>query len=73
MQATMSAVFVMFLSVSAAHAREAQSDSSTKTQAMTPISGIDDAALAGSARASKLIAVTHPLARSKTCWSILTM
>ena len=49
------AVFVMFLAVTTAHAQQAQSDSSTKTQAMTPISGIDDAALAGSARASKLI------------------
>jgi|SRR6185312_8481849 sporulation protein YlmC with PRC-barrel domain len=55
MKAAASAVFVMFLAVSAAHAQEAQSDSSTKAQATTPISGIDDAALAGSARASKLI------------------
>jgi len=55
MKVTTSAVFVLFLAVGAAHAQQAQSDSSTKTQAMTPISGIDDAALAGSARASKLI------------------
>jgi sporulation protein YlmC with PRC-barrel domain len=55
MKVTRSAVFVLFLAVGAAHAQQAQSDSSTKTQAMTPISGIEDAALAGSARASKLI------------------
>jgi sporulation protein YlmC with PRC-barrel domain len=55
MKVTTSAVFVLFLAVTAAHAQQAQSDSSTKTQAMSPISGIDDAALAGSARASKLI------------------
>jgi hypothetical protein len=55
MKATTFAVLVMFLAVGAAHAQQVQSDSSTKAQATTPISGIDDAALAGSARASKLI------------------
>ena len=48
-------VFVMFLAVTPARGQQVQSDSSTKNQAMTPISGIDDTALAGSARASKLI------------------
>jgi sporulation protein YlmC with PRC-barrel domain len=55
MKTTTFAVFVMFLGITTAHAQQTQSNSSTKTQAMTPISGIDDAALAGSGRASKLI------------------
>ena len=55
MKAIMFAVFLMFLAVTTAHAQQAQSDSSTKTQAITPIAGIDDTILAGSARASKLI------------------
>ena len=55
MKTTAFAVFVMFFAVTTAHAQQAQSDSSAKTQAMRPISGIDDVALAGSARASKLI------------------
>ncbi len=42
MKNTIFAVFVMFLVVTTAHAQQAQSDSSTNTQAMTPISGIDD-------------------------------
>jgi sporulation protein YlmC with PRC-barrel domain len=54
MRTTAFAVFAMFLAL-AAHAQQTQSDSSTKTQATMPIAGIDDAALAGSARASKLI------------------
>jgi len=49
------AVFAMFLALTTAHAQQTQSDVSTKGQAMTPIAGIDDATLAGSARASKLI------------------
>ena len=49
------AVLVMFLAVTTAPAQQTRSDNSTKTQAMTPISGIDDVALAGSARAGKLI------------------
>jgi sporulation protein YlmC with PRC-barrel domain len=55
MKTTTSAALVIFLAITTAHAQQAPSDSSTKTQAMTPISGIDDVALAGSARASKLI------------------
>jgi sporulation protein YlmC with PRC-barrel domain len=55
MKPTTFAVFVMFLAVGAAHAQQVQTDDSTKTQAMTPIAGMDDAAFAGSARASKLI------------------
>ena len=51
---TTTAVFAMFLAVTTAHG-QTQSDTSTKAQATTPISGIDTAALAGSARASKLI------------------
>jgi sporulation protein YlmC with PRC-barrel domain len=46
------AVFAMFLVIAAAYG---QSDTSTKAQAPTPITGIDTTALAGSARASKLI------------------
>jgi sporulation protein YlmC with PRC-barrel domain len=55
MKVGMSSVLAVFLAVSAADAQEARSDSSTNGQATTPIAGIDDAALAGSARASKLI------------------
>jgi sporulation protein YlmC with PRC-barrel domain len=57
MRTTAFAVFAMFLAVTA-QAQQTQSDSSTKAQATTPIEGIDDAALAGSARASKLIGST---------------
>ena len=51
------AVLAMFLAVTTAHAQPTPSSdtSSNKAQATTPIAGIDDAALAGSARASKLI------------------
>ena len=45
----------MFLAVASAHAQQRQSGTSAKTQVTTPIAGIDDTALAGSARASKLI------------------
>jgi sporulation protein YlmC with PRC-barrel domain len=55
MKPTAFAVFMMFLAIIPAHAQQAQNDSSTKTQAMAPISGIDNVALARSARASKLI------------------
>ena len=55
MKNTVFVVFMTFLVVISAHAQQAQTDSPTKTQAITPIAGIDDAALAGSARASKLI------------------
>src|ERR1700730_11099925 len=51
MRATTFAVFAMFLALATAHAQQAQSD----TKATTPIAGIDEAALARSARASKLI------------------
>jgi sporulation protein YlmC with PRC-barrel domain len=54
MRTTTFAVVAMFLAVTTAHA-QTPSDSSTKAQATTPIAGIDKAALAGSARASKLI------------------
>lgn len=48
------AVFAMFLVITTAYG-QTQSDTSTKSKATTPISGIDTTALAGSARASKLI------------------
>jgi sporulation protein YlmC with PRC-barrel domain len=47
MGTTRFAVIAMFLALATAHAQQ--------TQATTPIAGINDAALAGSARASKLI------------------
>lgn len=49
------AAFAVFLSVISAHAQQSQTDSSAKPQPTTPILGIDEAALAKSARASKLI------------------
>jgi len=55
MKAITLAIFVMFVAVTTADAQQAQSNSSTKAQAITPIAGIDDTVLAGSARASKLI------------------
>jgi sporulation protein YlmC with PRC-barrel domain len=54
MRTTAFAVFAMFLATTAP-AQQTQSDSSTKAQATTSIPRIDDAALAGNARASKLI------------------
>jgi sporulation protein YlmC with PRC-barrel domain len=55
MRSTILALFAMFLALSTAHAQQTQGVRSTKAQVTTPIAGIDDAALAGSARASKLI------------------
>ena len=55
MKAITLAIFVMFVAVTTADAQQAHSNSSTKAQAITPIAGIDDTVLAGSARASKLI------------------
>jgi sporulation protein YlmC with PRC-barrel domain len=55
MRTTTFTVFAMFLVLTPAPAQQTQSDSSTKAQATTPIAGIDDAVLARSARASKLI------------------
>lgn len=49
------AIFAMFLAVTTAYAQQTQSGSSIKAQATMPIAGIDHAALAGSARTSKLI------------------
>jgi hypothetical protein len=77
MQAT-SVIFALVLVNTAAHAQKSQSDSSGTTQETTPISGIDEAAYAGSARASKLIGskvykATRPSAVSRTCWSTLMM
>jgi sporulation protein YlmC with PRC-barrel domain len=58
MRTTTFTVFGMFLALTTAPAQQTQSDSSTKAQATTPIAGIDDAVLARSARASKLIGST---------------
>jgi hypothetical protein len=55
MKATTLSILALVLVLSAAHAQTSQSDSSGTTQETTPISGIDEAAFAGSARASKLI------------------
>lgn len=54
MRATTFVVFTMFL-ISTAHAQQTQTGTSINTQAAMPRAGIDDAALAGGARASKLI------------------
>ena len=49
-------VVAVLLSISVAHAQQTQSGTPRSTpQATTPIAGIDNTALAGSARASKLI------------------
>jgi sporulation protein YlmC with PRC-barrel domain len=58
MRTTTFTVFAMFLALTTVHAQQTQSDSSTKAQATTPIAGIDNAVLARSARASKLIGST---------------
>jgi sporulation protein YlmC with PRC-barrel domain len=62
MRTTTFAVFAMFLTVTTAHAQQTQDATSTtaqtappNAQAAMPIEGIDNAALATSARASKLI------------------
>ena len=52
MKATILAIFAMLLVLAPTHAQQAPS---AKAQATAPIAGIDDAALARSARASKLI------------------
>jgi len=49
------AALVLIVCASSLHAQQPQSDSSGKAQVTTPIPGIDDTTLAGSARASKLI------------------
>ena len=52
MKATILAIFVMLLVLTPTHAQQAPN---AKGQAVTPIPGIDEAALARSARASKII------------------
>jgi sporulation protein YlmC with PRC-barrel domain len=52
MKATILALFALLLVLTTAHAQQAPS---AKAQATAPIAGIDDAALARSARASKII------------------
>jgi sporulation protein YlmC with PRC-barrel domain len=51
MRATAFSVCALYLALTTAHAQPPQGD----PMATTPIAGIDDAAMAGSARASKLI------------------
>ena len=55
MRAKLVAAFAVLLSATSADAQQSPTDSSTKAQVTTPIPGIDDAKLVGSARASKLI------------------
>jgi len=57
MKATVSAVIAMFLALAPAHAQQTQNPSAP-AQATVPIPGIEDAKLAASARASKLIGST---------------
>jgi hypothetical protein len=49
------AVIAVFLAGALAHAQQMQSGGSITAQVALPIPGIDDAGLAGGARASKLI------------------
>ena len=55
MRTTSFAGFVVLLFAASAHAQQLQTDHSAAAQVTTQVIGIDDAALAGSARASKLI------------------
>ena len=55
MRARSFAALVVLLCAASVHAQQSQPDSSERTGVSTPIPGIDDTALAGSARASKLI------------------
>jgi hypothetical protein len=55
MKPAISAALALVLSIAAAHAQQGPGDSAATARATTPIAGIDDTALAGSARASKLI------------------
>lgn len=49
------AVIAVIIWAGSAHGQQLQTESTAKAEAITPIPGIDDAALAGSARATKLI------------------
>jgi hypothetical protein len=53
MKTTTIALFAMLLALSTAHSQQTQRD--TKAHTVTAIAGIDDAVLAGAARASKII------------------
>ena len=55
MRITTLAAVLIFIAATSVQAQQSQNESAAKTQSTTPISGIDDSALAGSARASKLI------------------
>jgi sporulation protein YlmC with PRC-barrel domain len=55
MKPAISAALALVLSIAAAQAQQGPGDSAATARATTPIAGIDDTALAGSARASKLI------------------
>lgn len=55
MRAAPCAALAIFLALTAAHAQQPQNDAPTNTPVTTLIPGADEASLAGSARASKLI------------------
>jgi sporulation protein YlmC with PRC-barrel domain len=55
MRITTLAAVLIFLAAASVQAQQSQNESAARTQSTTPIPGIDDSALAGSARASKLI------------------
>jgi sporulation protein YlmC with PRC-barrel domain len=55
MRITTLAAVLILLAATSAQAEQSQNENAARTQSTTPIPGIDDSALAGSARASKLI------------------
>jgi hypothetical protein len=55
MRAATSAALAIFLALTASHAQQRQNDAPTNTNVTTLIPGADEASLAGSAKASKLI------------------
>lgn len=55
MRASLFAALIALLCAASVHAQQSQPDSSGRNQVATPIPNIDETALAGSARSSKLI------------------
>ena len=55
MRTMAAAIFAMSLALASAHAQQMQGGATTNVQVSVPIAGVDDAAMALSARASKLI------------------
>ena len=55
MRITTLAAVLILIAATSVQAQQSQNESAARTQSTTPIPGIDDSALAGSARASKLI------------------